>query len=79
MWYKVYWKRDEVVEKYSKDSKRLLQLGQKITIIIDERETQKIKINKWKIRKEKDKGEGKEAIAKGWEINDFVEHLSFSN
>ena len=35
--------------------------------IIDERETEK-------------KG-GAEAIAKGWEINDFVEHLSkvFSN
>ena len=48
-------------------------------MIIDERETQKIKINKWKIRKEKNKGEGKEAIAKGWEINDFVDHLSFSN
>ena len=35
---------------------------------IDERETQK--------KKEQSGGGGVKAIAKGWEINDFVEHLS---
>ena len=39
--------------------------------ILDERETQKQK--KWK--KNRTKGTG--AIAKGWEINDSVESLSF--
>ena len=37
--------------------------------IIDETETQ--------IKKKEKKGtRGTEAIAKGWEINDFIEHLS---
>ena len=38
--------------------------------VIDERKTQKKK------KKNKKRTRGTEAIAKGWEINDFVERLS---
>ena len=44
--------------------------------IIDERETQKKK-KKNKKRKKKSRTRGTEATAKGWEINGFVERLSF--
>ena len=47
---------DEVVAKYNKDSKRWLKLGSKIIIIIVEKETQKQKINKYKIREGKQRG-----------------------
>ena len=41
---------------------------------IDEREMQK---NKQKKNKQREKGiRGTEAIVKGWELNDFVAHLS---
>ena len=39
--------------------------------IVDERETQKNKTNKDR----KKQGE-REAVVKGWELNDFVGHLS---
>ena len=42
--------------------------------IIDERETHTKKQKKSKA--EKNKGVGTEAIVKGWELNDFVVHLS---
>ena len=41
--------------------------------IVDERETQKNNKNTKKDRKEQG---GTEAIVKGWELNDFVVHLS---
>ena len=45
--------------------------------IIDEREMKNNNNNDNKIKKIKIKiTRGKEAIAKGWEISDFVEHLS---
>ena len=45
-----------------------------ITIKIDEREMQKTKQKK---NKQRQKGaRGTEAIAKRWELNDFVVHLS---
>ena len=48
----------------------------KIIKIIDERETQKQKQKQKKTHK-KNRTRGTAAITKGWEINDFVERLSF--
>ena len=47
--------------------------------IVDERETQKKK-KKQKQKKNKDRKEqgGTESMVKGWELNDFVLHLSWS-
>ena len=43
--------------------------------IVDERETQKKKTAK-KTKQRQKGARGKEAIAKGWELNDFVVHLN---
>ena len=46
--------------------------------IIDERKTQKKRIQKSKKtnKERKEQGGGTEVIVKGWELNDFAVHLS---
>ena len=45
--------------------------------IVDERETQKKKKKQKKNKDRKEQG-GTESMVKGWELNDFVLHLSWS-
>ena len=68
---------DDVIAKCTSNSKICRYLLSEIMKIIDERETQKQKQKKKK-NKNKDRWEqgGTEAIVNGWELNDFVVHLS---
>ena len=67
---------DKVITKCNRDSKRCLQLVSEIMEIIDERETKKNNKEKPKKLQKRKRTRETEAIVKGWELNDFVVHLS---